>query len=404
MFAKLRFALIFTDTLPHRPLAPAMSSMLFTPLSLRGLTLPNRIVISPMCQYSAVDGSAQDWHLMHLGQLAFSGAGMLVAEATAVQAVGRITPGCLGLYSDANEAALKRVTDALRQHSAMPLAIQLAHAGRKASSESPWNRGQLIAARDGGWLPVAPSAVPHLPDETPPHALTKGEIEGVIESFVRAAERALRIGFDAIELHSAHGYLGHEFLSPIANQRTDEYGCSLENRMRFTLQMFDAVRAVWPAEKPLGVRVSATDWLETPDSWESSEPYSWNIEQTCTLAKALVARGCDWVDVSSGGVSPNQKIALSAGYQVPFAETVKRESKATTIAVGLITDPHQAEAIIANGQADMVALARGMLYNPRWPWHAAAALGASVTAPKQYWRSGPREHPNVLGPIVFGQR
>jgi 2,4-dienoyl-CoA reductase-like NADH-dependent reductase (Old Yellow Enzyme family) len=341
---------------------------------------------------------------MHLGQLSFSGAGMLVVEATAVEAIGRITPGCLGLYSDENETALKRVVDAIRQHSDIPLCIQLAHAGRKASSAPPWQRGQLLDAAQGGWPTVAPSPIPHLPQETPPRELTLGEIEALIARFVRTAERAQRIGFDAIELHSAHGYLGHEFLSPIANQRQDRYGGSLENRMRFSLELFDAVRAAWPAEKPLGVRISATDWLETPSEWASSEPHHWDLAQSTLLARALHSRGCDWIDVSSGGVSAQQKIAIGPGYQVPFAQAIKRDTGATTMAVGLITEPHQAEELVASGKVDLVALARGMLYNPRWPWHAAAALGASVTAPRQYWRSGPREHPNVLGPIVFGQR
>ncbi len=359
--------------------------------------MPNRIVISPMCQYSAVDGSAQDWHLMHLGQLAISGAGMLVIEATAVSAESRITPGCLGLYSDANEAALARVLRAIRSTSDIPVAMQIGHAGRKASSREPWNGGQLIPPGEpGAWLPSGPSALSHMPGEAPVHAMTADEIAALITQFAATAQRADRLGIDALELHGAHGYLLHSFLSPLANQRTDAYGGSLANRMRLVLEVFDAVRAVWPAHKPLGVRISASDWVEG----------GWDLDQSITLARELHARGCNWLDCSSGGLAPAlQKITLGPGYQVPFAEAIRKAVPGLPImAVGLITDPHQAEAIIASGQSDMVALARAMLYNPRWPWHAAAALGASVSAPKQYWRCAPREFPDVLGKVKTGQR
>ncbi|MBL8383846.1 MAG: NADH:flavin oxidoreductase/NADH oxidase [Burkholderiales bacterium] len=370
---------------------------LFTPIQLGGLTLPNRIVIAPMCQYSAVDGSAQDWHMIHLGQLAISGAGMLIIEATAVSAAGRITPGCLGLYSDANEAALARVLRALRAHAPIPVAMQIGHAGRKASSEAPWDGGGLIPAdAPRGWQTVGPSALPQLPGEPPARELSRAEIREIVDAFAATAARAARLGIDALELHAAHGYLLHSFLSPLANQRGDDYGGSLENRMRLVLEVFDAVRAVFPRERPVGVRISASDWVDG----------GWDVAQSIALAQALRARGCAWLDCSSGGVAPAlQKIPLRPGYQVPFAEAIRQAVPGLPIiAVGLITDPHMAEEIVASGKSDMVALARGMLYNPRWPWHAAAALGATVTAPRQYWRSAPREHAEVLGTVKFGAR
>ena len=374
-----------------------MSSALFSPIRLGELTLGNRIIISPMCQYSAVEGSAQDWHLMHLGQLAISGAGLLFIEATAVSAEGRITPGCLGLYSDANEAALARVLSAVRAHSPIPVAMQIGHAGRKASSREPWNGGMLIPLGEpGAWLPAGPSPLSHMPGEAPVREMTKADIGEVIHQFAATARRADRLGLDALELHGAHGYLLHSFLSPVANQRSDEYGGPIANRMRLFLEVFDAVRAVWPAHKPLGARLSVSDWVKG----------GWEVEQSIELAKHLHARGCNWLDCSSGGVAPAlQKITLGPGYQVPFAEAIRRAVPGLPImAVGLITDPHQAEKIIASGQADMVALARAMLYNSRWPWHAAAALGATVSAPKQYWRCAPREFPDVLGAVKTGQR
>ena len=375
-----------------------MNSPLFSPYALRELALANRVVVSPMCQYSAEAGCATDWHLMHLGAMSQSGAGLVLIEATAVSAVGRITPGCLGLYDDANEAALARVLAALRPHANAPIGIQLGHAGRKASSARPWEGGQLLARHEGGWTPLAPSAAPHKPDESPPRALTLAEIRATIEDFVAATRRAERLGLAAIELHCAHGYLLHQFLSPIANHRDDAYGGSLANRMRLPLEIFEAVRAVWPASRPLGVRVSASDWLEL------SGTASWTLDDTVTFARELQRRGCDWIDVSSGGVSPAQKIALGPGYQVPYAQRVKADVGLPTIAVGLITEDEQAEAIIANGEADAVSLARAMLYDPRWPWHAAAKLGAHVFAPRQYWRSQPREFKDLFEGLHFGQR
>ena len=371
-------------------------SALFQPLALGALTLPNRIVIAPMCQYSADgNGSATDWHLMHLGSLAVSGAGLLTLEATAVSPEGRITAQDLGLYSDANEAALARVLSALRAHSAMPVAIQLAHAGRKASSRQPWEGGtQVPVGEPGGWVAVAPSAVAHGANEQPPEALDETGLRKVRDDFVAAARRAARLGLDAIEIHAAHGYLLHQFLSPLANRRSDAYGGSLENRLRFPLEVFDAVREAFPSERPVWVRLSASDWVDG----------GWNVEQSIAFGQALKARGCTAIHVSSGGVSSQQAIKLGPGYQVPFAQQLKAAVGLPTIAVGLITEPKQAEDIIASGQADAVALARAMLYDPRWPWHAAAQLGASVAAPPQYWRSQPRELKDLFQNAAFGAR
>jgi 2,4-dienoyl-CoA reductase-like NADH-dependent reductase (Old Yellow Enzyme family) len=371
---------------------------LFDPIALRSLTLPNRIVVSPMCQYSAVDGDATDWHMAHLGSLALSGAGLLCVEATAVTPEGRITPGDLGLYSDGNEKALGRVVETIRSASPIPLAIQLAHAGRKGSSHAPWDGGKLVPTERGGWQPVAPSAVPHAADEPAPRAFGLDELPRLRDAFAESARRAARLGFDAIELHCAHGYLLHEFLSPVSNRRDDAYGGSLANRMRFPLEVFEAVRAAFPADRPVGVRVSATDWLE------GVETESWTVESTVEFGQALKQRGCDWLDVSSGGISPRQKIVPGPGYQVPFAEIVRTETGLPTIAVGLITEPRQAEAIVEGGRADMVALARAFLYDPRWPWHAAAVLGGTVYGPRQYWRALPREAGPIFGNITFGQR
>ncbi|MDE2394653.1 MAG: NADH:flavin oxidoreductase/NADH oxidase [Burkholderiales bacterium] len=370
-------------------------SRLFEPLQFGALRLANRIIVAPMCQYSAADGSAGDWHLIHLGSLAISGAGLLILEATAVSAAGRITPGCLGLYSDANEQALARVIGALRANSPMPLALQIAHAGRKASSRAPWDGGaQIPVDEPGGWQALAPSALAHAPGEQPPLALDAAGLERVREEFAAAARRAARLGLDGIEIHAAHGYLLHQFLSPLANRRGDAYGGSLENRMRFPLEVFDAVRAAFAAERPVWVRVSATDWVEG----------GWDPESTVAFARALAARGCAAIHVSSGGVSPRQRIPLGPGYQVPLAARVKAEAGLPTVAVGLITEPEQAEAIVASGQADAVALARALLYDPRWPWHAAARLGASVAAPHQYWRSQPRELKDLFENARFGAR
>jgi 2,4-dienoyl-CoA reductase-like NADH-dependent reductase (Old Yellow Enzyme family) len=358
---------------------------LFEPLTLRQLTLPNRIMVSPMCMYSAVDGDAQPWHHAHLGALALSGAGLLCIEATAVSAEGRITPGDLGLYSEANEAALSSLMQMLRAVSPVKLAIQLAHAGRKASSRAPWESGPQWRPHEGGWVPEAASEVLFKPGDSPPRALTHDDLTRLRAAFAQAATRSARLGFDAVEVHMAHGYLLHQFLSPIANARNDEYGGSLPNRMRFPLEVFEAVRAAFPAHLPVGVRVSATDWLEHTDT------PGWTLPQTIELAQQLKQRGCDWIDVSSGGISLQQKIAAGPGYQVPLAQSIRAATGLPTIAVGLITEPQQAEAIIADGQADLVALARAFLYDPRWGWHAAAALDGRVHGPVQYLRALPAD-------------
>lgn len=368
-------------------------SRLFSPLDVGSMTLPNRIVIAPMCQYSAVDGSATDWHMIHLGGLALSGAGLLTIEATAVSPEGRITAADLGLYSDDNAAAIAGVLTAIRTHSPIKVAMQLAHAGRKASTRVPWEGGAQVAPDEpGGWKTVAPSAVPFAPTGDAPLALDRHGMDRVREHFAVAARRAALIGIDALEIHAAHGYLLHEFLSPISNQRTDEYGGSLENRLRFPLEVFDAVRHAFPSERPVWVRLSATDWV----------PGGWDVEESVAFARALAGRGCAAVHVSSGGLSPLQKIPLAAGYQVPFAKRIKAEVGLPTIAVGLITTPAHAEAIIADGAADAIALARGILYDPRWPWHAAAELGATVVAPSQYLRCQPSQFKKLFEPWPAG--
>ncbi len=369
-------------------------SSLFSPIHLRDLKLPNRIMVSPMCQYSSENGEANDWHFTHINSLALSGAAMFCIEATHVEAIGRITPGCLGLWNDATEAALQPILASVRKHSKAAVAVQLAHAGRKGSSNRPWDGGQLIPPSEGGWQPHGPSAVPHKEGEAPPLELDAAGLARIRDAFVAAAKRSERLGIDAIEVHGAHGYLLHQFLSPISNKRTDQYGGSLENRMRFPLEVFDAVRAAFPAHKPVGIRVSSTDWVEG----------GWDIQQTIEFAKELKKRGVDWIDASSGGVSPLQKIPLGPGYQVPFAQAIKEATGVTTMAVGLITEAKQAEEIVASGKADMVALARGMLYDPRWGWHAAAELGGEVSAPPQYWRSQPSTQKALFGPTPFGTR
>lgn len=369
-------------------------STLFTPLKLRDVTLPNRIVISPMCQYSSTDGLAAPWHLVHLGHLALSGAGMLCLEATAVEPEGRISPRDLGLYNDATEAALKPVLAFIREHSPIPVAVQLGHAGRKASVRAPFEGGALIPLEEGGWITHAPSAVPFKDGERAPAALDNAGMQRVRDRFVDSTKRAARLGFDAIELHAAHGYLLHQFLSPLANHRADSYGGSLENRMRFPLEIFELVREHFSSDKPVGVRVSATDWVEG----------GWNLEETIAFAHELKKRGVDFIDASTGGLSPHQQIAIGPGYQVPFADAIKQATGLPTMAVGLITEPKHAEEIVATGKADMICLARAMLYDARWPWHAAAELGAKVTAPPQYWRSEPHHVKGLFGDTTHRSR
>lgn len=368
-------------------------SLLFSPYTLGRVVLSNRIVIAPMCQYSSTEGLANDWHLIHLGGLALSGAALLFTEATAVTARGRISPADLGLYNDACEAALGRVVDSVRRHSPIRLGIQLSHAGRKASSSAPWQGGRQLALADGGWQAEAPSALSHNEGELPPEALDQAALDSIRDAFAQSARRAARLGFDAIEVHAAHGYLLHQFLSPLANQRTDAYGGALENRMRFPLEVFEAVREAAP-DIAVGVRVSATDWVEG----------GWDVDQTVRFIDEVRRRGCDFADVSSGGLTPRQSIPVGPGYQVPFAQEIKARTGVPTMAVGLITEAAQAEAILQAGQADVVAMARGILYDPHWPWHAAAQLGDQVQAPHQYWRSAPHGVKDLFAGARHGQR
>jgi len=360
---------------------------LFSPLDIGPLRLPNRIVVAPMCQYSSVDGRASDWHAFHWTNLALSGAGLVIVEATAVEPRGRISWADLGLYDDATEAAFAQALATVRRWSPVRLGVQLAHAGRKASTQRPWDGGGVIAPEaERGWQVFAPSALPYAEGDPLPEALDEAGIAAVVQAFVDGARRAQRLGLDLIELHAAHGYLLHQFLSPLSNRRDDRYGGSPENRMRLVLEVFDAVKAAVPASMALGIRISATDWVEG----------GWDLDQSIALAKALDARGCHYFHVSSGGLHPAQEIAAGPGYQVPFAAAIRREVSMPVIAVGLITGARQAETILAEGRADAVALARALLYDPRWPWHAAATLGARVGAPPQYLRGAPREHPDLL--------
>ena len=354
---------------------------LFTPLRVRNLELANRIVIAPMCQYSADHGRMSDWHLIHLGQLALSGAGLLTIEATAVLPQGRITYADVGLWNDETQAAMAETVERIRRYAPIPIALQLAHAGRKASTEVPWKGGQQLPPTDAhGWQTLAPSALAFGPGQLPPAALDRDGLRTVREAFAAAAVRAGRIGLDAVQIHAAHGYLLHQFLSPLSNHREDEYGGSLQNRMRFPLEVFDAVRAAFPAERAVSVRVSGTDWIEG----------GWDCEQTIALAEQLQARGCDALHVSSGGLHGAQRIPVGPGYQVPLARAVKAAVRIPVVAVGLITGFEQAEAIVATGDADLVALARTALYDPRWPWHATAALGGQVRPAPQYLRCEPQ--------------
>ncbi len=360
-------------------------SALFSPIKLADLTLDNRITVSPMCQYSAADGSATDWHVGHLGMLANSGAALLVVEATAVERRGRITHGCLGLYSDDNEAALARAVAHCRRIGTARLGIQLAHAGRKASCYRPWEGGLGLEPEDDPWEPIGPSPIAFGPAWQAPRAMTRDDMDRVREAFVAAAGRALRLGFDEIELHMAHGYLLHSFMSPISNKRADAYGGSADARLRFPLEVAAAVRAAVPRAIPLGARITGSDWAAggmTPDD-------------AVVVAKALKGLGLDFVCVSSGAIASDTKIPLGPGYQVPFAETVRRDAAIITRAVGLIVTPKQGEAIVAEGKADMIALARAMLDDPRWGWHAAQALDGEVARPPQYARAAPKLWPGA---------
>ena len=359
-------------------------SLLLEPYSLRQLTFLNRIAVSPMCQYSSVDGLANDWHLVHLGSRAVGGAGLIFTEATAVTADGRITPQDLGLWNDQQIEPLQRITRFIRAQGAVA-GIQLAHAGRKASTWRPWLGKQgSIKVEDGGWVPVGPSPIAFDPRHTVPTQLDERQIQDVIQAFADAAKRALEAGFSVVEVHAAHGYLLHQFLSPLSNQRRDQYGGSFENRIRLVLQVTEAVREVWPQELPLFVRVSATDWVED----------GWNPDETVELARRLKALGVDLIDVSSGGTSANAEIPVGPGYQTRFAESIRKESGIATGTVGMITEPAQAEHILRTGQADLILLARELLRDPYWPLHADDDLGGKqATWPAQYQRATHRDQP-----------
>lgn len=363
-----------------------MTSKLFTPFDLGPVRLPNRIVVAPMCQYSADDGSANDWHLQHWMQFAYSGAGLFMVEATAVERHGRITHGCLGLYSDSNEDAAKRCLDAARRVGGPArFGIQIGHAGRKASAQRPWEGGKALEPRQDPWATVAASSIPFDQGWHAPDALDEAGFSRIRDAFVAGALRAARIGFEVVELHMAHGYLLHNILSPISNRRTDQYGGSRENRMRFPLSVARAVRAALPTSVALGARLSATDWHEQ----------GWTIEDSVVLARELKAIGLDFICASSGGVTPAIKVPVAPGYQVPLAERIRSEAGIATRAVGLIVDPAHAEQIVASGKADMVALARAFLDNPRWVWHAAQRLGAKAFYPPQYERVRDAQWPGL---------
>ena len=355
--------------MPHTPL-------LFTPLEVRGVTLKNRIAVSPMCEYSSVDGYANEWHLVHLGSRAVGGAGLVLTEATAVTPEGRISPDDLGIYEDGHLEMLSRITKFIEEHGSVP-GIQLAHAGRKASTASPWKGGKAVSKEHGGWEPIAPSAIPFNDGYPMPREMTKQDIAEVTQAFIKATERAKRAGFKVIELHAAHGYLLHQFHSPLSNQRTDEYGGSIENRTRFTKQVVTAIRKTWPKENPLFVRISATDWVEG----------GWTLDDSIYLCKELKELEVDLIDCSSGGSSPHAKIQLGPGYQTPFADRIKHEAHIRTGAVGLITSPEQAEHILITQQADLIILARELLRDPYWPRRAAKALGFEIEPPNQYRRA-----------------
>lgn len=356
-----------------------MSAKLFSPLRIAGLELANRIVVSPMCQYSANDGCANDWHMTHLGMLANSGAGLVVVEATHVERHGRITHGCLGLYSDACEAALSRVVAHCKRIGTAKLAVQISHAGRKASSQRPWEGGGSLEPGQDPWEIIAPSTIPFGPRWALPREATAADMTRVRDAFVQSAQRAVRIGFDAVELHLAHGYLLHSFVSPLANRRGDEYGGTLENRMRYPLELVRAVRAALPLGYPFGARISASDWAEG----------GLTIDDNVAYARMLRAAGLDYIDASSGGISADIRNPTTHGYNVPLAERLKREAGLVTRVVGLIMTPEQAETIVAEGKADCVALGRAMLDDPHWAWHAARDLRADVERPPQYKRVGP---------------
>jgi 2,4-dienoyl-CoA reductase-like NADH-dependent reductase (Old Yellow Enzyme family) len=348
---------------------------LFSPLKLRSIELKNRIAVSPMCMYSAVNGVPNDWHMVHLGSRAVGGAGLVIVEATGVRADGRISPGCLGLWNQEQLEKFKPIVQFIKNQGTVA-GIQLAHAGRKASTDIAWKGGKPLTPEQGSWATVAPSALPFGEGWHTPHELTGSEIKQLLKDYLHSTELALKAGFQLIELHMAHGYLMHEFLSPLSNHRTDNYGGSLENRMRFPLEVAKAIRQAWPEELPLIVRISATDWVEN----------GWDLEQSIHFAKELKKIGVDLIDCSSGGNVPKAKIPVGPGYQVPLAEGVRAGAEIATGAVGMITDPHNAEEILQSGKADLILMAREMLRDPYWPLHAAKKLGVDVTWPAQYGR------------------
>lgn len=358
---------------------------LFSPLTIRGITLANRIAVSPMCEYSSEDGFANDWHLVHLGSRAVGGAALVIAEATAVQAEGRITSGDLGIWKDEHIHNLRHITDFIKSQAAVP-GIQLAHAGRKASTELPWDGGVAIAPdQPNGWQVVAPSPIPFREGDPVPHELTRAEIQALVQAFGAATRRALAAGFEVVEIHGAHGYLINEFLSPVSNRRTDEYGGSFENRIRFVIEVIQAVRSEWPSNLPVFLRISATDWVAD----------GWIIEDSIELARRVGPLGVDLIDASSGGNVAHAKIHVGPGYQVPFAERIRTETGILTGAVGMITEPEQADEIVRNGQADLVLIAREFLRDPYFPFHAAQQLGAPVLVPNQYLRAFPGSKPRT---------
>jgi 2,4-dienoyl-CoA reductase-like NADH-dependent reductase (Old Yellow Enzyme family) len=349
---------------------------LFQPLRLRGIELKNRILVSPMCEYSAKEGHPTNWHMVHLGSRAVGGAAIVFTEATSVNAIGRISPSDTGIYQDSHIESWRPIVEFIREHGAVP-GIQLAHAGRKASTDLPWLGGKPLAPSAGGWIPGAPSAIPFAPGYTVPKELSPGEIDQIVADFVDAARRALQAGFQVAEIHAAHGYLLHQFLSPLCNQRKDEYGGSFENRTRFPLRVAKELRAVWPENLPLFIRISATDWAES----------GWDLPQSIEFARKLKELGIDLVDVSSGGTVPGVQIPVGPGYQVGFAAAIRRETGIATGAVGMISDPAQADTILSTEQADVVLLARELLRDPYWPRRAAQELGVKIKPPVQYERA-----------------
>jgi len=363
-----------------------MSSVLFSPITLRGLTLPNRIAVSPMCQYASNDGSATDWHIQHLGSFSLGAAGLVITEMTMVSRVGRISHKCAGLYSDENEKALKRVIDFCKSVGVAKQGIQIGHAGRKGSTQPPGQGGQPLKPEEDAWETLGPSPIPYGEGWPLPREMTNADLKQVRDEFVSAVQRADRVGYDLVEIHGGHGYLLSQFLSPLANQRSDEYGGSAQKRMRYPLEVFEACRAVWPKDKPMGIRISAVDWVEGGTT----------IEDTVALAKELKKLGCDYIDVSSGNVDLRQKVPFAPGFNVPFAEQVKREADIPTMVVGLITKAREAEEIVAAGKADMIAIGRGAMWDPRWAWHAAEELGVETDYPPRARAAHPSLRPQVF--------